>query len=93
LTAADALERHVVGDNTDRLYAHRVVTAAGTVGRFIFEGDAKQCAALPALIAALEARVARGHNDTCGAVLSLEPYPCSCGHDQCVAALEKARGR
>ncbi len=34
-------------------------------------------------------RVYFGHNDTCGAVLSTTPYPCSCGHDELDAAVAK----
>lgn len=34
-------------------------------------------------------RVYAGHNDTCGAVLSMTPYPCSCGHDLLDAAVAK----
>lgn len=40
----------------------------------------------------LAERVKAGHNDTCGAVLSTEPYPCSCGH-AALAALNAEKQR
>ncbi len=45
---------------------------------------------LQAIAVIAAGRVYAGHNDTCGAVLSTEPYPCSCGHDALDAATAKA---
>lgn len=46
------------------------------------------------VIAAARARAERGHQDTCG--VSLDEghvgYPCSCGHDELVAALAAVDG-
>lgn len=42
------------------------------------------------LLAAARGRIGRGHNDTCGAVLSTVPYPCTCGQDELIAAIAMA---
>lgn len=44
------------------------------------------------LLAAAEARVAYGHNDTCNVELGLsEPFPCSCGHERLRTAIAAAK--
>lgn len=47
----------------------------------------KLLAEYEALRAAVTERLNFGHNDTCGAVLSWNLYPCSCGHDRLRRAL------
>lgn len=45
--------------------------------------------AVVALVQAVEERLARGHSDTCGAVLvagNPSDYPCDCGHDALATA-------